>query len=76
MKGIVTVDDIVDVVQEEASEDIQKIGGMEALDGPYLQIGFWEMVKKRAGWRFCSWARCSLPPPWVILRTRSRKPWY
>jgi magnesium transporter len=50
MKGIVTVDDIVDVVQEEATEDIQKIGGMEALDGPYLQIGFTHMVKKRAGW--------------------------
>src|SRR5205807_2579772 len=49
MKGIVTVDDIVDVVQEEASEDIQKVGGMEALDGPYLDIGFWTMVRKRAG---------------------------
>ena len=36
MKGIVTVDDIVDVVQEEATEDIQKFGGMEALDAPYL----------------------------------------
>ena len=38
MKGIVTVDDIVDVVQEEATEDIQKIGGTEALDAPYLQV--------------------------------------
>lgn len=50
MKGIVTVDDIVDVVQEEATEDIQKIGGMEALHGPYLETGFWRMVRKRAGW--------------------------
>jgi magnesium transporter len=50
MKGIVTADDIVDVVQEEATEDIQKIGGMEALDAPYLQIGFAQMVEKRAGW--------------------------
>ena len=50
MMGIVTVDDIVEVVQEEASEDIQKVGGMEALDAPYLQIGFWRMVQKRAGW--------------------------
>jgi magnesium transporter len=50
MHGIVTVDDIVDVVQEEASEDIQKVGGMEALDAPYLEIGFWRMVQKRAGW--------------------------
>jgi magnesium transporter len=50
VKGIVTVDDIVDVVQEEATEDIQKIGGMEALDAPYLESGFWSMVRKRAGW--------------------------
>jgi magnesium transporter len=50
MKGIVTVDDIVDVVQEVATEDIQKIGGMEALDAPYLRIEFWRMIKKRAGW--------------------------
>jgi magnesium transporter len=50
MQGVVTVDDIVDVVQEEASEDIQKVGGMEALDAPYLQVSFWGMVRKRAGW--------------------------
>ncbi|HXU81509.1 MAG TPA: magnesium transporter [Polyangia bacterium] len=50
MKGIVTVDDIVDVVQEEATEDAQKFGGMEALDAPYLQIGLLRMIKKRAGW--------------------------
>jgi magnesium transporter len=50
MKGIVTVDDIVDVVQEEATEDIQKFGGMQALDAPYLQIGVRGMVRKRAGW--------------------------
>src|SRR5207302_1653976 len=50
VKGIVTVDDIVDVVQEEATEDIQKIGGMEALDAPYLDIGFASMVRKRASW--------------------------
>jgi len=50
VKGIVTVDDIVNVVEEEATEDIQKIGGMEALDAPYLDIGFLTMVRKRAGW--------------------------
>ncbi|HUR26582.1 MAG TPA: magnesium transporter [Planctomycetota bacterium] len=50
MKGIVTVDDIVDVVQEEATEDIQKIGGSEALDAPYLEVSALEMVKKRIGW--------------------------
>jgi magnesium transporter len=50
MKGIVTVDDIVDVVEEEATEDIQKIGGMEALEAPYLQTDFLTMIKKRGGW--------------------------
>ena len=50
MRGIVTIDDIVDVVEEEATEDIQKLGGMEALDAPYMQIAFWRMVRKRAGW--------------------------
>jgi magnesium transporter len=50
MKGIVTADDIVNVVAEEASEDIQKIGGMEALEQPYLHASFGEMVKKRGGW--------------------------
>lgn len=50
MKGIVTVDDIVDVVQEAATEDIHKLGGMEALDTPYLQTSLVAMIKKRAGW--------------------------
>lgn len=50
IKGIVTIDDVVEVVQQEATEDIQKLGGMEALDAPYFQIGFLQMVKKRAGW--------------------------
>ena len=50
MKGIVTIDDIVDVVQEEATEDVQKYGGMEALDTPYLQTPFFSMIEKRAGW--------------------------
>ncbi|MFL5515139.1 MAG: magnesium transporter [Gemmatimonadales bacterium] len=50
MKGVVTADDVVDVVQEEATEDIQKIGGSEALDEPYLQIGFTDMVRKRGRW--------------------------
>jgi magnesium transporter len=50
MRGIVTLDDIVDVVREEATEDFQKYGGMQALDEPYLEIGFLAMVRKRAGW--------------------------
>lgn len=50
MRGIVTVDDIVDVVQEEATEDAQKFGGMEALEVPYLQSRRREMLRKRGGW--------------------------
>ncbi len=50
MVGIVTIDDIVDVVEEEASRDIQNVGGTAALDGPYLHAGFFELVRKRAGW--------------------------
>ena len=50
MKGVVTIDDIVDVVQEEATEDAQKFGGMEALDAPYLDVSIFMMLKKRGGW--------------------------
>lgn len=50
MRGVVTVDDILDVSEEEATEDIQKLGGQEALDAPYPQVGLLDMVKKRAGW--------------------------
>lgn len=50
MVGIVTFDDIAQAVQEEATEDIHKLGAVETLDAPYLQISFLEMIKKRAGW--------------------------
>ncbi|MFA5862757.1 MAG: magnesium transporter [Candidatus Thermoplasmatota archaeon] len=50
MVGIVTVDDIVDVVQAEATEDIQRIGGSGALEKPYFQNSFWDMLRKRAPW--------------------------
>jgi len=48
--GIVTVDDMLDVAEEEATEDIQKLGGTEALDEPYTTIALSRMVKKRASW--------------------------
>lgn len=48
--GVVTIDDVVDVLDEEATEDIQKIGGTLALDAPYLSVGFLDMLKKRGGW--------------------------
>lgn len=48
--GIVTVDDILWIANEEYTEDIQKIGGTEALDEPYLDINLFRLVKKRVGW--------------------------
>lgn len=48
--GVVTVDDILDVAEEESTEDIQKIGGTEALDAPYLQTSAFSLIRKRASW--------------------------
>ncbi len=48
--GIVTVDDMFDVAEEEATEDIHKLGGSEALDEPYMDIPILKMVRKRATW--------------------------
>lgn len=48
--GIVTADDVADVAEEEFTEDIQKLGGMEALDEPYMQAGLLEMFRKRGFW--------------------------
>jgi magnesium transporter len=50
MLGIITVDDVLDVAEQEATEDIQKLGGMEALDAPYLTVDAWSMIRKRGGW--------------------------
>jgi magnesium transporter len=48
--GIVTLDDVLQVAEEEATEDIQKMGGLEALDEPYATTRFWTLIRKRAGW--------------------------
>lgn len=48
--GVITVDDVIDVIQEEQTEDVQKFGGLEALEEPYLQVGFVELLKKRTPW--------------------------
>jgi magnesium transporter len=50
LMGVVTVDDVIDVIQKEQTEDVQKFGGLEALDMPYTQIEFWPMIRKRVGW--------------------------
>ncbi len=48
--GIVTVDDVIDALVAEQTEDVQKFGGMQALEQPYMEVGFFAMLKKRAGW--------------------------
>jgi magnesium transporter len=48
--GMVTVDDVIDVIQEEQTEDVQRFGGLEALEEPYMRAGFFELLRKRAGW--------------------------
>ncbi len=48
--GIVTVDDVIDALVAETTEDVQKFGGMEALDEPYMDISIPRMLRKRAGW--------------------------
>ena len=48
--GTITVDDVIDAIVREQTEDIHKLGGLEGLDEPYSQIGFGTMIKKRAGW--------------------------
>lgn len=50
MQGIVTFDDVATAIQEEATEDIQKLGAVETLDAPYLKISLLELIRKRAGW--------------------------
>lgn len=48
--GIVTIDDVLKVAENRATAEIQKVGGSEALDEPYMSIGFWRMIRKRGGW--------------------------
>src|SRR5690606_6011785 len=50
MLGIVTIDDILWVANEEYTEDMQRFGGTEALDEPYLDVSIVNLVKKRSGW--------------------------
>jgi magnesium transporter len=48
--GIVTVDDVIDAIVERQTEEVQRFGGMEAIDEPYMDISFAQMIRKRAGW--------------------------
>ena len=48
--GMITVDDVLDVAEQKATEEIQGLGGVEALEAPYFDVSFSSMVKKRGGW--------------------------
>jgi len=48
--GMITVDDVLDVAEQKATEEIQGLGGVEALDAPYFDVSFGSMVRKRGGW--------------------------
>ena len=48
--GVITIDDVVDVLEDEATEDIQRMGGAQPLDTPYLETGVFQIAKKRVGW--------------------------
>jgi magnesium transporter len=50
MLGIITIDDVLDVAERQSTRDIHKLGGLDALDVPYADVGFWSMVRKRGGW--------------------------
>lgn len=58
--GIVTIDDILRISKQESTKDLQKIGGLAALDEPYLDAPLWELIKKRAGWLIVFFAGGSL----------------
>jgi len=48
--GVITVDDVLDVAEQKATEEIQGLGGVEALEAPYFDVSFGSMVRKRGGW--------------------------
>jgi magnesium transporter len=48
--GVVTVDDVIDAIEEEQTEDVQRLGGVEPLEEPYFQASFWSIARKRGGW--------------------------
>lgn len=50
MLGVVTVDDVIDVLMEEQTEDVQRLGAVEPFEYPYFQTGFWTIIRKRATW--------------------------
>ena len=50
LAGVITIDDIIDVIEDEATEDIQRLGGSAPLEKPYLLTSAWEIARRRVGW--------------------------
>jgi len=50
LRGVITVDDVIDVLAQEQTEDVQKLGGVEPLEDGYFQTTFWTFIRKRATW--------------------------
>ena len=48
--GVVTVDDVLDAMVDEQTEDVQRLGAVQPLEEPYFQAGFWSLARKRGGW--------------------------
>lgn len=48
--GVITVDDVIDAIQEEQTEDVQRLGAVQPLEEPYFQASFWSVARKRVGW--------------------------
>jgi len=50
LAGVVTVDDVIDAIVEEQTEDVQRLGAVQPLDDPYFIAGFWDVARRRVGW--------------------------
>jgi magnesium transporter len=50
LAGVVTVDDVIDAMVEEQTEDVQRLGAVQPLEGPYFTAGFWDVARRRVGW--------------------------
>jgi magnesium transporter len=50
MLGIITIDDVLDVAETESTREMHRLGGLEAVEEPYQQVGFWSLLRKRGGW--------------------------
>lgn len=78
MQGIVTFDDIATAIQEEATEDIEKLGGVESLNAPsYLKISLTQLIRKRAGWLAVLFVgEMFTASAWAFFKLKLKRQWY